>query len=150
MKEVVRFAAFEQFWPYYIGEHRHPLCRLMHFVGTGGFIFMLLFSIFLSPVRMGACLVAGLVVAFLARRVESNRRAGIEAICIALLWVIGSPWVLLGVLWAYAWAWVGHFRVEMNRPATFQYPLWSLFGDFKMVGLMLGGRLWRGDPLNGG
>ena len=147
MDEAPRFASFGDFWPYYIGEHRHPLCRVMHFVGTGGFILMLLFSFVQAPVRMGFCLVGGLLVAFLARRIESKRRAGIEAICIVLLWAIGSLWILVGILWAYAWAWVGHFRVEMNRPATFQYPLWSLFGDFKMVGAMVMGRLWLGDPL---
>ena len=147
MTQVRRYESFGHFWPYYIGEHRHPVCRLMHFVGTGGFISMLLFSLWASPIRMGACLFGGVLVAFLARRIESKRRAGAEAICIALLWVIGSPWVLVGIFWAYGWAWVGHFRVEMNRPATFQYPLWSLFGDFKMVGSMLVGRLWLGDPV---
>ena len=150
MKSTERFASFGQFWPYYIGEHRHPLCRAMHFVGTGGFIALLIFSLTDTPFRMGVCLIGGLLVAFLARRIESKRRAGLEAISIALLWAIGNPWVVLGILWAYGWAWVGHFRVEHNRPATFQYPLWSLFGDFKMVAAMLSGRLWTGDPMENG
>jgi hypothetical protein len=48
---------------------------------------------------------------------------------------------LCGIISAYACAWIGHFVVEKNRPATFQYPLLSLLGDFKMYGLMLTGRM---------
>ncbi len=147
MNATHRIMSFSQFWPHYLGEHRNPVCRWMHFVGTGGFLTSLVFALVVHPVRMGACFVGGLVVAFLARRIEAKRRAGMEAISIALLWMVGSPWVLGGILWAYAWAWVGHFRVEMNRPATFQYPLWSLFADFRMVGVMASGGLWSGDTM---
>ena len=147
MSENARIQSFGEFWPYYIGEHRHPVCRALHFVGTGGFIAVLVGCIIASPVRMGAFLVGGLIVAFLARRIEAKRKAVVEALCIIVLWVLGSPYVLAGIAWAYLCAWIGHFKIEGNRPATFQYPLWSLFGDFKMVGQMLLGRLWTGDPL---
>ena len=53
-------------------------------------------------------------------------------------------WLLLGALvCGYAFAWVGHFGVEKNRPATFKYPLWSFAGDWKMWWLTLTGRLGR-------
>ena len=50
-------------------------------------------------------------------------------------------WLPLALVPGYAAAWVGHFFVEQNRPATFKHPLWSLAGDYKMVALMLAGRM---------
>jgi hypothetical protein len=40
------------------------------------------------------------------------------------------------VIGAYGFAWIGHFFFEHNRPATFQYPVLSLKGDFRMYRLM--------------
>lgn len=51
----------------------------------------------------------------------------------ALLWLVP--------LAGYGFAWVGHFRVEHNRPATFQYPFYSLAGDFVMAWQVLTRRL---------
>jgi hypothetical protein len=42
---------------------------------------------------------------------------------------------------AYGMAWASHFFVEKNKPATFAYPLWSLFGDFFMFWLMCRGKM---------
>jgi hypothetical protein len=56
--------------------------------------------------------------------------------------VIGKWWLFpLALIPGYAMAWIGHFFVEKNRPATFTYPLWSFMGDWKMLALMLTGRL---------
>ncbi|QIL37858.1 DUF962 domain-containing protein [Pedobacter sp. HDW13] len=37
---------------------------------------------------------------------------------------------LLMPLVGYSFAWVGHFFFEKNKPATFQYPGYSLASDF--------------------
>ncbi|MGV8941305.1 MAG: Mpo1-like protein [Lysobacter sp.] len=52
-------------------------------------------------------------------------------------------WWLIGValIQAYAFAWIGHFFFERNRPATFQYPLLSLRGDWRMWWEMLTGKI---------
>ena len=70
--------------------------------------------------------------------------AGTLASTILLIILIaGCMWAWLPVpfLIGYGAAWVGHFFVEHNRPATFQHPLWSFLGDYRMLALMLTGRL---------
>ena len=52
-----------------------------------------------------------------------------------------NPWWLLAMpLVGYGFAWIGDVAFEKNRPATFQYPLWSLMGDFRMWFETLAGR----------
>ena len=41
----------------------------------------------------------------------------------------------------YGFAWVGHFFIEKNKPATFTYPLYSLRADFVMFWDMLSGKI---------
>lgn len=81
-----RFKSYEEFWPYYVSEHRDETSRKLHFIGTS-----LVIAMAPNPLL----------------------------------------WPLLPVA-GYGFAWLGHFKFEKNRPATFKYPLWSLRGDFRM------------------
>ena len=49
--------------------------------------------------------------------------------------------LLLAPLVGYGPAWIGHFLVERNRPASFGHPLWSLRADLKMLLLAARGSL---------
>lgn len=50
-------------------------------------------------------------------------------------------WLAILPLLGYGFAWVGHFRFERNKPATFQHPLYSLMGDWVMFFDTLRGKL---------
>ncbi|CAG2128767.1 Mpo1-like protein [Cupriavidus numazuensis] len=66
----------------------------------------------------------------------------VALLCLLMLVVTGSAWWLLGaVLSGYAFAWVGHFVFEKNRPATFRHPFYSLMGDWVMYADILRGRI---------
>ena len=54
-------------------------------------------------------------------------------VCLATMFVTGNPlWLLAGLLCGYAFAWVGHFGFEKNKPASFKRPLYSFMGDWVM------------------
>lgn len=96
-----RISSFEEFWPYYVGEHRDPTCRTLHYFGT----------FFGTSTAIWAL-------------------------------VTLNPWLgPLAMVLGYGPAWVGHFFIEKNRPATFKYPLWSLASDYKMLSFALRGKM---------
>lgn len=53
-----------------------------------------------------------------------------------------SLWFLAAVpVVGYALAWYAHFFVEHNRPATFDHPFYALAADYRMLFLMMAGRM---------
>lgn len=87
-----RIRTFQEFYPFYLKEHSHPVNRLLHFVGLL------------------------LVFAWIFYAVSQERWA----------------WLWFAPVIGYGLAWIGHFVIERNRPATFKYPLFSLRGDFRL------------------
>ena len=54
----------------------------------------------------------------------------------------GDPrWLAAALLSGYAFAWIGHFFFEHNRPATFQHPFYSFAGDWVMFKDILIGKI---------
>jgi len=41
-------------------------------------------------------------------------------------------YIILSLLSGYGFAWVSHFFIEKNKPATFKYPFYSFIGDHLM------------------
>ena len=51
-------------------------------------------------------------------------------------------WLLAAVPFVgYGFAWYAHFFVEHNKPATFGHPFYSLAADYRMLFLMMAGRM---------
>jgi hypothetical protein len=93
MTPTNRITSYKEFWPYYLSEHRKPLTRKLHVVGT--------------------------LLALLCVGVGISTHQSI--------------FYFLAPIVGYGFAWFSHFTIEKNKPATFQYPLWSFISDFKML-----------------
>jgi len=67
------------------------------------------------------------------------------AIALIIYFAATGRWWLffLGLIPGYGCAWLAHFLIEKNKPATFKYPLWSFIGDYKMIAWMLMGRKFK-------
>jgi hypothetical protein len=66
------------------------------------------------------------------RRIHVVGTSLVAGAFLAFLMTLNPWWLLAMPVVGYGSAWVGHFVFEKNRPATFQYPLWSLMGDWRM------------------
>ena len=100
-ERLVACTTFAEFYPLYLAEHRHPICRRLHFAGST-----------------------------------------LALVCLFFLVLTGNPWyVPAAVVSGYAFAWIGHYFFEHNRPASFKRPVYSLMGDWVMWWQTLSGRI---------
>jgi hypothetical protein len=68
---------------------------------------------------------------------------GTSIACVLLVTaILSGEWLLLlaALVQGYAFAWVGHFFFEHNKPATFKYPRYSFMGDWRLWWEILSGR----------
>lgn len=66
---------------------------------------------------------------------------GLVIISFITFWVT-LQWTYLAIIpfLGYGFAWVGHYFFEQNKPATFQYPGYSLASDFILFWDLLRGK----------
>ena len=78
---------------------------------------------------------------------QTSRRLHFVGTSIALVLLVSAlltrnpSLILVALLQGYAFAWVGHFFFEHNRPATFKYPFYSFAGDWRMWADILTGKI---------
>jgi hypothetical protein len=141
-----RISSFKDFFPFYLDEHKDAVSRRLHFVGTTGWFASVAASTVLNPIGFPLAMAGFAAICRDGMKKEGERPSFKHVAAMLALPAIASPVVFpAGVVFAYGCAWVGHFKFEHNRPATFQYPIWSLVSDWKMWAQMAQGKLWSGD-----
>ncbi|KAI9639088.1 uncharacterized protein MKK02DRAFT_39366 [Dioszegia hungarica] len=115
------YKTFDSFYPFYLGEHSSRINRLFHLTGS---------SIALT-------IYARVLLSLVPRILDVVSKDKALVARLGLRWGLTGKqmgkWLATALVQGYACAWVGHFFVEKNRPATFKYPLYSLRGDFRML-----------------
>ena len=113
-----------------------------------GAMFDLLGNAIVTGLLLGgfyAAVTVGLSIAFRFLDIVNIAHPGFVLLGAFAAWFLNAEWgidpILAGLIAGYGCAWIGHFFIEHNRPATFKYPLWSFAGDYHMFFLWLTGQL---------
>jgi hypothetical protein len=88
------FNSFVEFYPFYLGEHSHPTCRRLHFIGSSLVIVVVLWALISGQLRwLWLAPVAGYGFAWVGHIVfEKNRPATFRHPLYSLL----GDWVMYG------------------------------------------------------
>lgn len=131
---MARIRTFAEFYEFYLTEHANPRSRAFHFVGTTIWFAACLACSVRHPARFGlsAALFLGLVALGASQEPIARSRSLACGALAMLVGIAGDPLFAVGVAFAYGGSWAGHFFVERNKPAAFQYPVWSFLSDLRM------------------
>jgi hypothetical protein len=103
-----RLASYEEFWPFYVAQHRNPTNRALHFVGTSLVIACGVAGLLLSPVWFVAMPFAGYGFVWLGHfAFEKNKPATFTY----------PLWSLRGDFRMYFLMWRGRMDPEVRRAA---------------------------------
>jgi hypothetical protein len=104
-----RYRTYEEFWPFYVSQHRNPTCRALHFTGTSLVLASLALAVLDSPLWLLAAPVAGYGFAWLGHfAFEKNRPATFTY----------PLWSLRGDFRMYRLMLRGRMKPEIERAAT--------------------------------
>jgi hypothetical protein len=105
-----RFRSYREFWPFYVSQHRDPICRASHFVGTT-LVFVCLMAAIVLDARFFAVMpVAGYGFAWIGHFFfEKNRPATFTY----------PLWSLRGDFEMYYLTWRGKMGQELERAKDF-------------------------------
>ena len=99
-----RYETFQEFWPFYVSQHLHPVCRTLHVAGTTAALGSGVAAIVLSPVWLAAAPVLGYGLAWIGHFVfERNRPAAFRY----------PFWSLMADLRMWAYVLTGRMRQEL-------------------------------------
>ncbi|CAD7970906.1 unnamed protein product [Amoebophrya sp. A120] len=141
--DATKITTFAEFYPYYLTEHRKPLTKVLHCVGTlfaipfgATLLYYLAFTVvlltyyaLLFALSLGR---SDSLRKFLQPATVENDNENYHLDC--FLSMIGQN-ALKAALCGYSFAWGAHFFVEQNKPVTLKSlrcAVFSLLGDCRM------------------